>query len=413
MHTSLILSFCFLCFFLLSLTESVHKIQGVILTTGKDTRAFEKSIVSALKYLVDVENFYIIAPSAKQIEERLSPQLGPRVKFVDESIFPFDWKNISHIMIETVRERGVYPLNDKSPFESTVWGRTGWFLQQLLKFYAGKILDLGDFVLLDSDIIWFKTTKFINETITINGNEAHRYYYASSSQYHPPYMATLKRISGFDLYKSPDTHRSGIAHHMVISKLVLEDLMETSEKLHGGIPFWQVLLNESAIEMTCRAPRAGICGAGSTLSEYELYFNYARQKFPETVQLRPLMWANGPAPGLQFWPPVESDEIQSDGPKSHWIGHRQNEIPRVMVLQAEADRAQGYDFVAYHGYGKRRYFELVGPDIEEMCNGVPPPRNTTCSWRGYEDNAALRKERPVEDWFGGCACYMANHQSGP
>jgi hypothetical protein len=31
-----------------------------------------------------------------------------------------------------------------------------------------------------------------------------------------------------------------------------------------------------------------------------------------------------------------------------------------MVLQAEADGAQGYDFVAYHGYGKRRYFELVG-----------------------------------------------------
>ncbi len=30
-----------------------------------------------------------------------------------------------------------------------------------------------------------------------------------------------------------------------------------------------------------------------------------------------------------------------------------------MVLQMEADGAQGYDFVAYHGYGKRRYFELV------------------------------------------------------
>jgi hypothetical protein len=31
-----------------------------------------------------------------------------------------------------------------------------------------------------------------------------------------------------------------------------------------------------------------------------------------------------------------------------------------MVKQMEADRAQGYDYVAYHGYGKRRYFELVG-----------------------------------------------------
>lgn len=166
--------------------------------------------------------------------------------------------------------------------------------------------------------------------------------------------------------------------------------------------------------MTCRAPRAGICGAGSTLSEYEVYFNYARTKYPETVQLRPLMWANGPAPGMQFWPPVDQPEIQSDGPKSHWVGHRQNEskeyisylklaiyiyiyiskiscssfyvytyllispiyvirlpyspyslfspliVPRAIVRQTEADRLQGYDFVAYHGYGKRRYFELVG-----------------------------------------------------
>lgn len=34
-------------------------------------------------------------------------------------------------------------------------------------------------------------------------------------------------------------------------------------------------------------------------------------------------------------------------------------VPKAMVRQIEADGAQGYDFVAYHGYGKRRYFELV------------------------------------------------------
>jgi hypothetical protein len=39
---------------------------------------------------------------------------------------------------------------------------------------------------------------------------------------------------------SPD---SGIVHHMVIVKSVLDDLMSASEKLNGGRPFWQVLLN--------------------------------------------------------------------------------------------------------------------------------------------------------------------------
>lgn len=219
------------------------KIQGVILTTAKDTRAFEKSIASSLKHLVDVETFYIVTPSAVQLQEKVGKDLGPRVKFIDESIFPFDWRNVSDVMIETVREKGVYPLTGKSQFEGTVWGRIGWFLQQLLKFYAGKVLNIGDYVLLDSDIVWFKDTHFINESIIHNGQNITRYYYASSSQYHAPYMATLKRISGQDLIKA-DTHRSGIAHHMVLAKHVLDDLMNTSEHRYGGLPFWKVLLNE-------------------------------------------------------------------------------------------------------------------------------------------------------------------------
>jgi hypothetical protein len=48
--------------------------------------------------------------------------------------------------------------------------------------------------------------------------------------------------------------------------------------------------------------------------------------------VRPLMWANGPAPGLQFWPTVEPPgEIKSDGPKNTWVGHRQNESKRALI----------------------------------------------------------------------------------
>jgi hypothetical protein len=86
----------------------------------------------------------------------------------------------------------------------------------------------------------------------------------------------------------------------------------------------------SALEMTCRAPRESICGGGSTLSEYELYFNFARHEFPESVELRKpaLLWANGPAPGLLFWPNIEDGQhkLISDGYKNSWLGHRQNEV---------------------------------------------------------------------------------------
>eukprot|EP01038_Epipyxis_sp_PR26KG_P004065 gene4065-5809_t len=388
-------------------------LDAVMLTTGKDTRVFEKSIISSLKYLVDVNKFYVITPNSKPLQERLSIKLGKRVIFVDESIFPFNGTDVVDIMMETVRQKGVYPLSGKTNFEHSVWGRIGWFLQQLLKFYAGKVLAINDYVLLDSDIVWFKNISFVNVSSVFSPNlniTTAKYYYASSNQYHPAYMATLKRISGVDLYKNgkQDVFRSGICHHMVIIRSVLDELINKTEARYG-IPFWQVLLNESALELTCRAPRLGICGSGSTLSEYEIYFNYARQKFPETIQIRPLMWANGPAPGLLFWPPSEYG-LFSDGPKGHWLGHRQQDVMEALEKQMEADILQGYDFIAYHGYGKRRYFEMVDPDIDYLCKDKASPFNSTCSWRGYDNQ---KSNRSVEDWFSNCACYMANHQSGP
>jgi hypothetical protein len=74
--------------------------------------------------------------------------------------------------------------------------------------------------------------------------------------------------------------------------------------------------------------------------------------------------------------------------------------------QVKADRLQGYDYVGYHGYAKRRYYELVGPDYEELCMTAPKPSNTTCSWRGFPER--LDKTRTAESWFRGCACFMVN-----
>jgi len=221
-------------------------LHGVILTIGKDTRVFEKSIVSSLKYLVDVHNYYVITPNAKHLHEKLSKALGPRVVFIDEGIFPFGMRNVSEVMIETVREKGAYELTGKTPFEHTVWGRGGWFLQQLLKFYAGSVLGIGDYVLLDSDIVWFRNVSFINATDEYGIPT--RYHYATSNQYHGPYVATLKRISGLELFKGNGVHRSGIVHHMVIVQRVLDDLMKRSDAMHG-IEFWRVLLNQRCVSL--------------------------------------------------------------------------------------------------------------------------------------------------------------------
>jgi hypothetical protein len=208
-----------------------------------------------------------------------------------------------------------------------------------------------------------------------------------------------------------------------------------------------------------------ICGAGSTLSEYELYFNYARAKYPETVKLRPLFWTNGPSPGLLFWP-QPTYTLKSDGGKGQWMHHRQWQgkdskssrndelnslihllcvrlfvfaVPEILDKQMAADREQGYDYVGYHAYAKRRYSEMVGEDLNFLCANVSVPHNSTCSWREYDEyETAWRKKhnipeskdekkggegeftkipapgmRNISDYFRGCACWMAKHQSGP
>ena len=393
------------------------KIDGVVLTAGH-SRVFETSMKSAMTYLVDIDIFYVLAPKAKELEKEFGASLGPRVIWVDESIFPVNWLNVSRTMIQSVRDKGVYPLKKKSHFEHMVYLKVGWFLQQLLKMYAGRILNIGDFVLLDSDLVWMRPVKFVH---TANGNFS-TYFYASSTQYHPPYMASMVRIGGVGEYKNhtENIHRSGIVHHMVIVYSVLEDLIRLTEELHH-LPFWQVLLNQSAIEMTCRAPRASICGGGDTLSEYELYFNFAKARYPNTVAHRPLLWANGPAPGLLFWPPAEPvpaanpARVHWDGMGNKWKGYRHAETMKVLAMQIAADSSSGFDYIGYHSYAKRRFFQLHAVDVAALCGidkaplgglaATPARINSTCSYRGLEEPE--RRNVEVSEWFKGCGCQMA------
>ena len=439
--------------------QNMTKLDAVILTTGKDIRAFERGLISGLKYLVDVDIFYIVAPKAQELEENMkkkwkilltskmekydlskccpdcancanlqqmsactslsAPEQAnitkychdfnnqtTRVKFIDEKIFQITFENVADAMLNTVQQVGTYPLeNGKSPFEAHMYGHLFWFYQQVVKLYAGKVLGLRDYVLLDSDIIWFREVPFI---AAIHSNYT-AYYYATSRQYQAAYISSSTRIPGIAYYKETDkskNHRSGVVHHIVMSKTVLDHLFTDSSVLHGGLPFWQVMLNESAREMTCMPHKRGICGGGSTLSEYELYFNYARVKYPHTVVIRPLWWSNGPAPGLLFHPP--SDKLVSDGKRDCWLGHRQADIDAAFDKQIAADRLQGYDYIAYHSYAKRRYTEIQWDDIDVLCLNMPQPVNSTCSWRGFEE--LVVKNRTASDYFQHCNCYMALNQ---
>jgi hypothetical protein len=122
-----------------------------------------------------------------------------------------------------------------------------------------------------------------------------------------------------------------------------------------------------------------------------------------------LLWANGPSPGLLFEPKLE-DGLASDGPKSVWTAYRREHVQEAFEKQIAADVLQGYAYVGYHAYAKRRYFELWDEDIDAACQHTPPPLNSTCAYNGHEVVAA---NRTLKDYMAGCGCYMARHPSGP
>jgi hypothetical protein len=443
---------------------------------------FPISLESALKHLVDVDNFYIICPNPEPLQEAYGARFGDRVKWVNEKDFNITKPWVREIMIETIRQmKPDYELDGKSPIETQI--KVPWYLQQCLKLNAGEYLGLDDYVVIDSDLIWYKDIHFkavgIDESADLDlfddypvhpGERAShraknrytndllkilprhspldpdiqktipRYNFAHSTQYHVSYFAVMDKLIG--ARPIAKIHHSGIVHHMTFVKEVVQDLTRHVHK-RMGLGLCQAMINQSAIELLAHWPgnRNKLASAGSVLSEFEIYFHYARMVWPETMRRRPLLWANGPSVGRRFWPkndsfynnPKKSWKIPVDSVMNSpaWLVLVRDGVKNEHPMQQKADAISGYDFVGYHSYAKRRYYEMHVHETEKLaCSHLPqgifpekntigwPEKNTTCSWSGFEKSnktLAYNKFSDTDDeraklWFRDCICYQFRHR---
>ncbi len=133
--------------------------------------------------------------------------------------------------------------------------RINWIFQQLLKFYAPFVIPglSPNVLILDSDVIFLKKVRFISE----KGEP----FFIPGKERHPPYFEHAARLLP-GLYRVKPT-LSGVAHHMLFQKCVLEDLFSLIEQRHQT-DVWRAI---------CRCiDRKEIYG--SCMSEYEIYFNF-------------------------------------------------------------------------------------------------------------------------------------------
>ena len=236
----------------------------IIIPVGPhDIEKIQKQIHFTKQNIIGYRNIYIISSN---------PELKVDGSIViSEKIYPFSIKDVEII----------HGKNN----------RNGWYLQQLLKLYAGKVIPdlLSRYLVIDCD------TFFLKPTIFVDSDDKCLYNY-SDKENHIPYYDHMKKIHEkfIKVYEY-----SGICHHMMFEQKYIQEIFDISEEKNKK-PFWISFLemvNVNLIEL-------------SGASEYELYFNYIINYYLEKITIRELVWEN-----LSNWNKINP---QYDYVSLHW-----------------------------------------------------------------------------------------------
>ena len=220
-----------------------NKIFDIIIPLGpNDMNVIKQQIEFTRKNIIGYRNIYIIT---SQTELQLNG-----CTIIPENIFPFTLETIGEYNIKT--------------------DRRGWYLQQLLKLYAGFIIPeiLDTYLLLDADTFFLKPTTFYKDGKCL---------YNYGIEFHGPYFIHMQKL--YPGLKRMDRNKSGICHHMMMETKYIKELFNIVENIHNE-SFYKIFLQNVDIN------------SDSGASEYEIYFNYMYWKHPNEIMLRKLNWAN-------------------------------------------------------------------------------------------------------------------------
>jgi hypothetical protein len=208
-----------------------------------DSEVISKMLEHTKEFIIGYHNIYLVS-------------FDPNIKFngcitIDENVFPFNKNTVSN-----------YLGNNN---------RNGWYLQQIIKLYAGFYIEniLNNYLVIDSDTYFYKYTGFFKNKLPL---------YNTGTEYHLPYFNHMNLLHP-SLTKQ--TSFSGICHHMMFQTNILKELFILVESYHQK-PFYICFLE-------C-VDTNHILGSGA--SEYEIYFNYLHIYYKNKFLIRQLKWTN-------------------------------------------------------------------------------------------------------------------------
>ena len=248
----------------------------VIVLGPNDVNMIEYNLKYNSQNIINARNIYIITPLniLNQIQAKIDDlnktintgSISGKIILIDETIFPFTMADIGEIM----------GVNNT---------RNGWYLQQILKLYAGNVVPgiLDNYLVVDTDTIFTKPTLFIDAVVNESdkkengdvvflfnhGIENNDLYFKQMALLHP----SLKR---------EDAKLSGICHHMLFNRIYVNEVMKMVEDYHASDskPFWKLFIDKAVVVRDSNKNHF------SCASEYEIYFNYMVSKHNDKIKIR-------------------------------------------------------------------------------------------------------------------------------
>ncbi len=232
-------------------------IDVVIVCIVKDARTLDMCIEGIKKNASNIRRVIVISPE----------KLTAKAEWFDEAKFPFSKKDLLRQLFKDEN----YKLD-----------RIGWIYQQLLKLYSPFVIPniSSNILLLDADTIFLNPVMFCDKNTGAG-------FFNPGKEFHPPYFNHgQKLIPGF---KRVFSEYSGISHHMLVQRCILEDMFLIVEKKFK-ISFWEAFCN--CIDLN---DVEGACA-----SEYELYFNFTLLRTNQ-CEIRKLKWINTKLQNLELF----------------------------------------------------------------------------------------------------------------
>jgi len=163
-----------------------------------------------------------------------------------------------------------FPLSDITKWKVDYFPRrAGWYYQQILKLaICESNLAREKYVIWDADTIPYRRLS------TFDGDKL---IFTCGYEFHLPYFETNERLIGINRTHGP--RFSAVSQHMPVDRAIMQEML-------------QFMGQKSSDGSWVSAIRAALLGrkGGSLFSEYELFADWVRTKYPSRFILRRVPW---------------------------------------------------------------------------------------------------------------------------